>query len=272
MDAGRVRTRASTTQGRAVEDEVTVPGISERDRAEVERSAAEAASTVLRPIEVDRYVNPSGDTSYPLEFAHYLLGDVRGKTVLDLGCGSGENLIPLIKRGANVIAIDISPELVDLSRRRVESYGLTATYAVRSAYETGLPDSSVDVVFSMSLLHHLDLPRASAEIRRILRPGGMFILKEPIRFSASMNRLRRLFPAPEVDISDYEHPMTREEIAVVSSGFNILAKRSFRLPMIPLFQKLKLRPKQLWSLDSWILRTFPGMEHFATSRVMCLQK
>jgi SAM-dependent methyltransferase len=110
--------------------------------------------------------------------------------------------VPLAQRGANVIGIDISPDLVQLARLRLSSYGLAATLQTGSAYSTGLPNASVDVVFSMALLHHLDLPVARNEIYRILRPGGLFILREPIRFSRTMNSLRRLFPAPKADISD----------------------------------------------------------------------
>jgi SAM-dependent methyltransferase len=254
---------------------MTLHGLSERDRAEVERSAAEAATVTLTPLEVDRYLDPPADTPYGLEYAFYLLGDIRGSTVLDLGCGTGENLMPLIKRGANVIAMDISPELVALAQRRMEIYGReggSAVVRVGSAYETGLPSASVDIVFCMALLHHLDLPTAHDEIYRILRPGGRFILREPIRFSRTMNTLRQLFPAPKADTSDYEHPMTRDELAVVTQGFVVLAERNFRLPFIPLLNKFMVRTKLLWHCDRWLLRHFPQLEHIATGKVMSLQK
>lgn len=193
--------------------------LSERDRAEVLRSAAEAAKVELAPVHVDRYLDPPATTPYGLEYAFHLLGEIQGKTVLDLGCGSGENLIPLCKRGARVVGIDISPDLIELARRRAENYGIhgeSLTLSVGSAYETGLQDESVDVVFSIALLHHLDLPRARHEIYRVLRPGGRLILREPIRFSRAMNSLREWLGAPDADISEFEHPMTRDEVAVVT--------------------------------------------------------
>jgi SAM-dependent methyltransferase len=251
---------------------MTLQGLSERDRIEVERSAAEARGAVLAPVEVDRYLDPPADTPYGLEYAFYLLGDIRDKTVLDLGCGSGENLVPLAKRGADVIGIDISPELMQLARQRLSSYGMAATLQEGSAYATGLPDESVDVVFSMALLHHLDLPAARHEIHRILRPGGLFILREPIRFSRTMNSLRRLFPAPKADISDYEHPMTRAELSIVTQGFTLVAQRTFRLPFVPLLIKFKVLRRQAWKTDRWLLQHLPALEHFATGKVMSLRK
>ncbi len=246
--------------------------LSERDRVEIERSAAEARAAVLTPVDVDRYLNPPADTPYALEYAFYLLGDIRAKSVLDLGCGSGESLVPLVERGARVIGIDISPDLVELARQRLNSYGLSAVLQEGSAYATGLPKESVDVVFSMALLHHLDLPRARQEIFRVLRPGGLFILREPIRFSRTMNYLRQLFPPPKADISDYEHPMTRAELAVVMQGVTLVQERNFRLPSVPLLARVNLSGRWLWKADRWLLHHFPALEHFATIKVMSLRK
>lgn len=249
--------------------------LADRDRAEVERSAAEAGKAALAPVEVDRYMNPSADTPYGLEYAFYLLGDIKGRTVLDLGCGTGETLIPLVKRGAQVVAMDISTELVELAKLRLKSYGIgdtAATVRVGSAYATGLASESMDVVFSVALLHHLDLPLARQEIYRVLRPGGRLILREPIRFSRTMNSLRKLFPAPEAEVSDFEHPMTKKEIDTVTEGFSVLADRSFRLPFIPLLTKLRVFRKQLWMLDRWLLQSFPPLAYFATGKVMSLRK
>ena len=47
-----------------------------------------------------------------------LFGDVRGKTVLDYGCGAGENTVLAASRGAKVIGVDISPELIELARKK----------------------------------------------------------------------------------------------------------------------------------------------------------
>jgi SAM-dependent methyltransferase len=188
--------------------------LSERDRAEVQRSAEEARKLVVEPLdlsEIERYANPPSDTQYPLEYAFHLLGDVRGKTVLDFGCGRGENVVPLVLRGAHAIGLDVSPELIGLARQRLDNAGLKADLRVGSAYATDLPDGSVDVIFSISLIHHLDIGQVTGEMLRILAKGGRAILKEPIRFSASYARLRNLLPA-RGDISEYEHPYNPRRI------------------------------------------------------------
>lgn len=241
--------------------------MSDRDLAEVERSRSEAGKITVSPVDLERYMNPPANAAYPLEYVFYLLGDVHGKTVLDLGCGSGEVVVPLAKRGAGVIGIDISPELIDLAQERIRQARVPAILRVASAYDTGLPDESVDLVLCISVLHHLDLAMVREEIRRVLRKGGMVILKEPIRLSRTFRFVRSLFPARE-DVSQYEHPLTSQELAAIQRDFELIADRSFRLP----FVKFGVNSDALWRLDRWILGSFPGLAHFATSRVVALRR
>jgi SAM-dependent methyltransferase len=245
--------------------------LEERDRAEVRRSAEEARKLVVGavdPLQLQRYLSPPPDTAYALEYAFYLLGDVRGKTVLDFGCGSGENLLPLIKRGARVRGLDISPDLIALARQRLDKAGLDATVTVGTAYETGLPEESVDVIFSIALIHHLDIPSLSREMRRILKKTGRVIIQEPIRFSKGYDRLRKMLPAHE-DISEHEHPLSREELAAVCEPFKPEGLRYFRLPLIPLLERIS--PQGLiWTMDRWLIRHVPMANRYATLVVLQL--
>jgi 2-polyprenyl-3-methyl-5-hydroxy-6-metoxy-1,4-benzoquinol methylase len=249
--------------------------LAERDQAEVLRSAEEARRVALKPAEVERYLNPPPDTPYALEYAFHLLGDAQGKTVLDFGCGIGENIVPLSKRGAQVTGIDISPELIALADRRLKDGGVEATLKVGTAYDTGLADESVDVIFCIALIHHLDIPAARDEMYRILAKNGLMILSEPIRFSAVYHRLRSLMPA-HAEISEHEHPLTRHELKVFTEHFKVDGMRYFRLPLMPLVVRTvprSLRPnKALWKLDRWILRHCPFTQKYATNVTMRLFK
>ena len=84
------------------------------ERAEAERSNSEASkinTEELRSKEIIilRYLDPPADTWHPLEYSFHLLGDIRGKTVLEYGCHDGANTVVLALRGAEVKAIDNSP-------------------------------------------------------------------------------------------------------------------------------------------------------------------
>src|SRR5579863_3459343 len=246
--------------------------LEERDRAEVLRSAEEARKLVVEPIDpvqLKRYLNPPADTAYRLEYAFYLLGDVRGNTVLDLGCGSGENLVALVERGARVTGLDISPELIAIARQRLDKAGFEAILRVGSAYETGLPDESVDVIFSINLIHHLDIPTVLAEMLRILKKSGRVVIHEPIRFSATYGRLRKMLPARE-NISEYEHPLTREELRAVCAPFRMEGLRYFRLPLIPLFRQFNSAQRLLLRMERWLIGHVAIINRYATVVVVRL--
>jgi ubiquinone/menaquinone biosynthesis C-methylase UbiE len=249
--------------------------LSERNQAEIERSATEAMKSVLKPPEraqIDRYLNPPADTPYGLEYSFHLLGDVRGKTVLDLGCGEGENIIPLLERGAHVIGIDISLDLIAITQKRLSDANLEASLMVGSAYETGLPDEFVDAIFCMALIHHLDIKLVRDEMWRILRKGGIITLKEPVRFSKGYAWVRSLLPARE-DVSEFEHPLTREELAIMTQPFSVQGTRYFRLPFVPLVSRvLPSKSDAAWRASNMILQHWAAAERYATGVATKLQK
>lgn len=250
-----------------------MPQLSERDYSEIERSAVEAAQIKIQPPNRDnlrRYQSPPSDTIFPLEYAFWLLGDVRGKRVVDLGCGSGENLIPLIERGADVIGIDISPDLISLARQRLRLAGLDGTVEARSAYDTGLPEGSIDVIFCCALIHHLEIERISKEMSRILSNDGKIILTEPIRFSKAYSWLRSLLPSRE-NVSEYEHPLTRAEFREITAAFKAEATRYFRLPFVAALLPI-VDAQHLFKLDRWCINTFPATLPYATRVVTKLSR
>jgi ubiquinone/menaquinone biosynthesis C-methylase UbiE len=99
-------------------------------------------------------------------------GDLRGRRVLDVGCGTGRLLAALAERyGCKAWGVDPSPEMVEIARARVpEGVG------IRSGRAEDLPfkDAWFECVTMTLVLHLVDRPAAYAEIVRVLRRGGRF--------------------------------------------------------------------------------------------------
>jgi len=254
---------------------LTIDSLSIRNQAEIERSASEAGKIEkksIRSAEIERYMNPPADTPFGLEYAFHLLGDVRGKTVVDLGCGTGETVVALVHRGASVIGLDISPDLISIAQKRLCKANLEASVSVGDAYNTGLPPESIDVVFCAALIHHLNIKLVRDEMYRILRIGGAVILKEPIRFSRLYSHLRSLLPAAG-DVSEYEHPLTKAEFATMTQAFRVEGTRYFRLPFVPLASRLiPSKSNAALKVSNWMIEHFAPVEHYATGVVTRLQK
>lgn len=136
----------------------------------------------------DNYVN--GRPDYPLVIVDWLrdsLGLVAGKTVLDLGAGTGKFTPRLVATGARVIAVEpVAKMLEKLSAALPGVEALAGT-----AYAIPLPDASVDAVVCAQAFHWFAMPEALIEIYRVLKPGGKLGLVWNMR-DASVDWVSRL--------------------------------------------------------------------------------
>ncbi|MFI2365181.1 class I SAM-dependent methyltransferase [Promicromonospora sp. NPDC019610] len=104
-----------------------------------------------------------------------LAGDVRGRKILDAGCGSGPLSAELRDRGADMTGFDGSPSMVELARRRLgDDVPLTVADL---AQPLPYADDTFDDVVSSLVLHYLEDWRPPlTELHRVLKPGGRLIL------------------------------------------------------------------------------------------------
>jgi 2-polyprenyl-6-hydroxyphenyl methylase / 3-demethylubiquinone-9 3-methyltransferase len=99
-----------------------------------------------------------------------------GKTVLDLGCGGGFMAEALATRGAVVTAIDPAAGAIDIAKRHAAGQGLAIDYLVGSGESLPLGDKSFDCVVCVDVLEHVaDLAAVLDEVKRVLKPGGVFL-------------------------------------------------------------------------------------------------
>ncbi len=125
------------------------------------------------------YTNPYS-LVYRSRFIDAPLGegiDWKNARVLEAMCSGGYTTAYLLGQGANVIGLDISPELMETFREKWPACEAVCA----SILDTGFPDSHFDAVVVMGGLHHVHphLQKALEEIHRILKPGGYFCFAEP---------------------------------------------------------------------------------------------
>jgi SAM-dependent methyltransferase len=106
-----------------------------------------------------------------------LCGDVRGKRVLDLGTGAGENAIVFGKQGAHVIALDSSPAQLALARNLADMEEARVEWHAGDAADLAfLRADSIDLAFSAGVLSEVeDVDRLFRQVHRVLRPTAAFV-------------------------------------------------------------------------------------------------
>lgn len=178
----------------------------------------------------------------------------------------------LATRGARVVGLDISAPLIELARQRLAVNGLagTAAFVVGSGHDVPIAGASIDIVFGIAILHHLDLAVASQEVHRVLKPGGRAIFQEPVRDSRLLRAIRACIPHQAPDVSPFERPLTTAELDAFGKPFVRLHTRAFDLPFVRAahtFHPLRRFLRQAYRGDAGILRRVPQLTRFAGIRV-----
>jgi SAM-dependent methyltransferase len=192
--AGRKLVGARLRIGRVV-DSLLPPPRTDEARAPAVREAVAAAPTPVDRFWDEHTLNPrpfrsARESERHLEwrFAQYplfrelmdLWGEHDGETILDYGCGPGDDVTGflLYTRARRVIGMDVSPRALRLTRHRLALHrvDLDRVELVQTndaSATVPLPDASVDFVNCGGVLHHTSHPEAIlGELRRVLRPGG----------------------------------------------------------------------------------------------------
>ncbi|MGD0089047.1 MAG: class I SAM-dependent methyltransferase [Planctomycetota bacterium] len=166
------------------------------------------------------------------------LGPLRGRRILDVGCGLGEASVYFALQGAAVTATDISPGMVDFTLRLAKHHGVRVEGVVSAAESLRVPEAHFDALYAANLLHHVaDRDAFLAAAARALKPGGRFFSWDPLAYNPVINVYRRM--ATAVRSAD-ERPLTYGDVARARGHFEQVTHREFWIAALSLFLKYYL--------------------------------
>jgi ubiquinone/menaquinone biosynthesis C-methylase UbiE len=141
--------------------------------------------------------------------------------VLEIAAGTARNL-PFYPADVRITAIELSPEMLAIARRRAEEVGRPADLRLGDAQALDLPDESFDtVVCTLGLCTIPDHRRAVSEARRVLRPGGRLLLLEHVRSPGPMVRAVQRLLDPLTVRFEGDHLLREPLDALAAEGFEV---------------------------------------------------
>jgi SAM-dependent methyltransferase len=244
-----------------------------RDERDFHDRQAWLRSRALRP---DDYRVDDGvylDHASWIRPAFARLGDVRGRSVLDLGCGHGMAAVVLARRGARVVGCDVSAGYLAEARRRARASGVRADWVAVNGEVLPFADGAFDAVWGNAVLHHFDLARAAAELHRVLRPGGVGVFCEPWGENRWLRLARREFTYPGKDRTADEEPLGVRDVAALRRVFPSVEVAGHQL--LAMASRVVRRPalvRLLFRLDDALLRRLPRWQRYCRYVVIAVRK
>ncbi len=184
-------------------------------------------------IPIDIHYGPGSPNEKHLK----LLGNLKGKKVLEIGCGGAQCGIAMAKQGAKVTGIDISEEQLKFAKNLAEKNKVNIKFYqgdIKSLKQ--IKSNSQDIVFSAFALHYVDnLNKCFKEVYRVLKKKGIFVfsLDHPFSRTADSETLKikeSYFKTGKTEIffSDetkkfvmYNHTISELYDTLINSGFNV---------------------------------------------------
>jgi ubiquinone/menaquinone biosynthesis C-methylase UbiE len=221
--------------------------LTERQQNELDyhkERAREHAGVLNNPFSWAVLENPSSIwwNAYWSMYAQLSSLDLKGKKVLVVGCGFGDDALRIAKLGADVYAFDLSPDSLSIAQQLAEREELSVSFKQMPAETLDYENDFFDVILARDILHHVDIPLAIAEIARVAKPGAVFVVNEiyshsfteKIRRSAFIEkflypRMQKLIYGPgKPYITEDERKLSESDMQIITGAIGkIEVKRYF---------------------------------------------
>ena len=203
---------------------------------------------------------------------------------LDCGCGHGVLSVLLGKIDAQVVAVDISHYSTTITNNLAKVNGVGQKIHVVVAALEHLPfkHDTFYSVLGTRVLHHVDIDNSSRELSRVVKPNAKVFFWEctennpVLRFAR--NNIRSILPIPKFG-TEYEHPLTKDEIAVLETSFGnpvtIVRAPFYFFSLINQYLSRKY-VEQLTNLgeklDTMLAKVFPNLNRFSFHQILVFKK
>lgn len=186
------------------------------------------------------------------------------KSALEIGCGTGLFTMIFSETGASILAVDISPELIELAEQKKVPNGNVKYECQR--FEDISTERLFDAVIGSSVLHHLEVDEAIRVIYKQLKPGGVMVFAEPNMLNPQILMERTLLRPFFKNVSPDETAFVRWSLAktLKREGFERIEIRPYDW-LHPLVPTQLIKPVSKVGL---LIESLPLLREFAGSLII----
>ncbi|MGF1580927.1 MAG: class I SAM-dependent methyltransferase [Gemmataceae bacterium] len=197
---------------------------------------------------------------------------MRGKRVLDYGCGHGMASVILARRGATVIAFDLSLGYLHEVQRRAEANDVTIMTVQADGERLPFANNTFDGLWGNAVLHHLDIDKAGHEIARVLKPDGIAVFCEPWGGNPLLNWARQKLQYCGKERTPDETPLRQVDVTRLRQIFPHVGLRGHQLlSMVSRVIHAHGVVQFLRGCDRVVLKTMPFLQRFCRYMVITLK-
>ena len=201
-------------------------------------------------------------------FMEAMGGDIKGKRILDAGCGGGLLSEDFARAGALVTGVDMRAGAIETAREHAVRVGLAIDYHVGSVMDLQLPKESFDFVVTSFVLEHVpDLSKALANVARVLKPGGLYLysginrnLKSLVLITIGFQYVLKKIPPGTLNWKQFRRPAELDATLRENGISNVETKGVGRRQAysIMLWKKLMKKPVEGFTLTPEIGILYTG--------------
>ncbi|GAB4024260.1 MAG: hypothetical protein Fur0010_27560 [Bdellovibrio sp.] len=205
--------------------------------------------------------------------------------LLDFGCGPGDNSLRFSRIGFHVTGFDISESNIKNCYTLFEKNKMSerGEFLVSVAEKLPFENETFDVVAGIDILHHVDIPKAMLEVRRVLKEGGIAVFREPIEVPfldwIRNSKLVTFFVPNQASLENHitedERKLNRQDFINIAAVFpDMKIERSLILSRFDKFiiKKSNKKASTLEKIDMFLSRIIPGYSKLGGAVVIKLVK
>ncbi len=185
-----------------------------------------------------------------MRYLKSVIGDVKGKTILDIGCGGGLISTPLSRLGAKVTGVDADAQAITVAKQHTKSEDLSVEFIHGAAENLVAEKRKFDVVLALEIIEHVDNPSLFVDLcSQLVKPNGIVVFSTLNRtwksYALGIIAAERILRWVPVGTHDWHKFIKPSELARLAAASGLHLKDAKGMVFNPLKNEFSIHPHDL---------------------------